>query len=247
MGHLWEEESTLRQWDHLNDAIRSGKPFRKKGSLAEEAESFAALARSLHVVHWAAAQRAAEIFVAESTGLRVLDVACGSGVWGIAIARSDPESKIIAHDLPEMLEITRTYAEQQDVQAQFDYLAGDLRTIDFGEALYDLAILGNIIHSEGERSGRELLVRVHRALKENGRIAIIDIIPEEDRTGPQSSLILAFSMLLDTEEGDLFTLREYKQWLSEAGFTQIETHEIGLPSPMIIARKSGKRKLSPAA
>jgi len=61
--------------------------------------------------------------------------------------------------------------------------------------------------------------------------------PDEERTGPQSSLIVALAMLLDTEEGDLFTLSEYKDWLNEAGFTGIETADINLHSPMIIAHK----------
>jgi hypothetical protein len=45
-------------------------------------------------------------------------------------------------------------------------------------------------------------------------------------------------MLLDTEEGDLFTLSEYTQWLEQAGFVKIETAEIGSHSPMIIAYKA---------
>jgi ubiquinone/menaquinone biosynthesis C-methylase UbiE len=239
MGHLWEDESSLEQWNHLNDAIRSGKPLRKKGAPAEEAASFAGLARSLHVVHWQAAEKAAEILVARDShpGMRVLDVACGSGVWGISIAKADPQSRIVAHDLPEILEITKDHVRRNYVEEQFSYLPGDLGVLDFGEDRFDLAILGNIIHFLGEQSSRVLLKRVYRSLKGSGRIAIIDIIPHEDRTGPQSTLIMALAMLVDTEEGDLFTLSEYGQWLEESGFVKIEIAEIGSHSPMIIAHK----------
>jgi ubiquinone/menaquinone biosynthesis C-methylase UbiE len=239
MGHLWEDERNLRQWDRLNEAIRSGRPVRKKGSLTEEAAGFAGLARSLHVVHWISAERAAQVLGkgGHHAGMKVLDVACGSGVWGIAIAQADRQSQITAHDLPEILEITKVYAKQHQVEDQFTYLPGDLRMMDFGESKFDLAILGNIVHYEGERFSRELLGRMNRSLVDAGRIAIIDIIPEEERTGPQSSLILALAMLLDTEEGDLFTLSEYEHWLTEAGFARIETADISLHSPMIIAHK----------
>ena len=44
-------------------------------------------------------------------------------------------------------------------------------------------------------------------------------------------------MLLDTEEGDLFTLSEYTAWLTEAGFVGVETADISYHSPMILARK----------
>jgi ubiquinone/menaquinone biosynthesis C-methylase UbiE len=239
MGHLFEDERTMEQWNHLNDAIRSGKPLRKAGNPAEEAASFEGLARSLHVVNWVSAGKAAQILGAGSshTGMKVLDIACGSGVWGIAIAMTDPQSRITAHDFPGILKITEAYAKQYHVEKQFTFLSGDLKTTDFGEDRFDLAILGNIIHSEGERSSREFLVRMNRSLKTSGRIAIIDIVPDEGRTAPQSSLIVALAMLLDSEEGDLFTLSEYKQWLEEAGFVQIETSDIGSHSPIIIGHK----------
>ena len=238
MAHLWEEESTLEYWNHLNQVIRSGKPIRKKGSPAEEAASFDALARSLYVVQWKSAQIAAKMFCAPSdVKLNVLDVACGSGVWGIAIAEADPHARIVAHDFAEILEITKNYVTQHHVDEQFTYMAGDLSAIDFGESRFDLAILGNIVHSEGERSSRELFTRIHRSLKNSGRIAIIDILPDNERTGPQSSLIVALAMLLDTEEGDLFTLSEYTAWLTEAGFIGVETADISYHSPMILARK----------
>lgn len=239
MGHLWEDERSLQQWDRLNEAIRSGKPVRKKGNLTEKAESFAGLARSLYVVHDRSAEKAAHVLGAGRThvGMKVLDVACGSGVWGIAIAQADRQSQITAQDLPEILEITKAYVKQHQVEQQFTYLASDLKTVDFGESRCDLAILGNIIHYEGERFSRELLERLNRSLRDKGRLAIIDIIPDEERTGPQSSLILALAMLLETEEGDLFTLLEYKNWLQEAGFARIETADISLHSPMIIAHK----------
>jgi ubiquinone/menaquinone biosynthesis C-methylase UbiE len=235
MGHLFEDEQSLVQWSHMNEAIRTGRPLRKKETLDEEAASFADLARSLSVVNWEPAQRTAKILCAENVGMNVLDVACGSGVWGIAIAQQDPKSHITAHDLPAILEITKGFVKQQNVENQFDYLAGDLRSVNFGESRFDLVILGNIVHSQGEAISRQLLQQMYRSLKNAGRIAIIDIIPNEDRTGPQASLIVALAMLLDTEKGDLFTLSEYREWLHDAGFVKIETIDIGSHSPLIIA------------
>jgi ubiquinone/menaquinone biosynthesis C-methylase UbiE len=234
MGYLWEDDSILEQWNHLNDAIRTGKPLRTRGTPEQEAASYVSLARSLHVVNWKPAQTAAQIL----GGGSVLDVACGSGVWGIAIARADAQSRIVAQDFPEILDITKEYVKHHNVEQQFTYLPGDLKMVEFGDGRFDLAILGNIVHSQGERFSRELLVRVHRSLKETGRIAIIDIIPDEERTAPQSSLIMALAMLLDTEEGDLFTLSEYTRWLHEAGFARIQTTNIDSHSPMILAFKN---------
>jgi hypothetical protein len=56
MGYLFEDERSLEQWNHMNEAIRSGKPLRKKETVEQEAASFAGLARSLSVVNWQPAQ-----------------------------------------------------------------------------------------------------------------------------------------------------------------------------------------------
>jgi 2-polyprenyl-3-methyl-5-hydroxy-6-metoxy-1,4-benzoquinol methylase len=240
MGHIWENEQSLEFWNHLNDAVRTGKPLLMQRTPEDQAASFGALVQSLHVVNAAPAREAAQVLGAGTThpGMVVLDVACGSGVWGIAIALADPAARIVAQDLSKVLEITKRYTEQHQVQNQFEYLPGDLRQIDFGRSRFDLAILGNILHSEGERHSRELLMRIHPALKDSGRVVIIDVIPDEERTGPQASLLVALAMLLDTEEGDLFTLSEYKEWLNEAGYEGFETAGIGSHSPLLIARKS---------
>jgi methylase of polypeptide subunit release factors len=37
-------------------------------------------------------------------GLRALDLGCGSGVWGIAVAEADADAQVTAQDLPKVLE-----------------------------------------------------------------------------------------------------------------------------------------------
>jgi len=39
--------------------------------------------------------------------LNVLDIAAGSGAWGIAFAQSDIGTKVTALDLPNVLEVTK--------------------------------------------------------------------------------------------------------------------------------------------
>lgn len=40
-------------------------------------------------------------------GLRVVDVACGSGVWGIAVAEADQTARVTAQDFAAVLATTR--------------------------------------------------------------------------------------------------------------------------------------------
>jgi hypothetical protein len=50
-------------------------------------------------------------------------------------------------------------------------------------------------------------------------------------------LLFGLNMLLQTEEGNVFTLREYRAWLKAAGFRKVKTVPVPAPSPLILATK----------
>ncbi|MBI3933633.1 MAG: methyltransferase domain-containing protein, partial [Acidobacteria bacterium] len=211
LGSFFESDGLWESWGQLEMAIRTGQPaFRvEQQELAEQ--FFPVLVRTLHVLQRDRASIAARALGAggRRKGLRVVDVACGSGVWGIPHAEADPTTRVTAQDFPAVLKVTRQYLKRHGVTRQYDYLPGDLKTVEFGVGRYDLAILGNIVHSEGEGSSRNLIGRLHRALVPGGRIVIVDMIPDDDRCGPAFPVLFALNMLLNTEHGDTYTLAEY--------------------------------------
>jgi hypothetical protein len=44
-------------------------------------------------------------------------------------------------------------------------------------------------------------------------------------------------MLLHTDQGDIFTLQEYRQWLKGVGFKKVTTIEVPTPLPLILATR----------
>jgi len=168
---------------------------------------------------------------------RILDVAAGSAVWSIPFAEDLSQARVTALDFAQVLDTTRAYAKRHGVGDRFDYIEGNLRDVDLGEGRFDLAVLGNIIHSEGEASTRDLFGRLHRSLRASGRVAILDMIPEDDRSGPVFPLGFALNMLLHTAEGDTYTFAQISQWLKDAGFTAVDRVDIQFHSPMIVATR----------
>ena len=239
MGSMMENDGHWESWGRLSEAIRTGQPVHRVGEKEQAEAFFPDLVRTLHIINWEPARRAAQVLGAGNgrRGLRVVDVGCGSGVWGIAVAEADAQARVTAQDFPAMLAVTREYLQRHGVHDRYDFLPGDLKEVDFGADRYDVALLGNIVHSEGERSSRNLFARLHRALRPGGQIAIADMIPNDDRTGPPFPVFFALTMLLHTPEGDTFTPGEYRQWLREVGFARVETADIGSHSPMIVGTK----------
>ncbi len=171
-------------------------------------------------------------------GLEILDMAAGSGVWGLGFVSLDPTSRVTAIDWPKILdEVMKKYVARLGLAEQFSYMPGNLRQLDFGQERYDLVMLGYICCSEGQEASQDLLAKCYRALKKGGKLVIADFLPDDDRKEAVFPLILAVVLACGATHGNAFTPAEYRQWLTEIGFKKIETLEAPTPSPLIVAVK----------
>ncbi len=239
LGDLLNLDRLWESWGRLTETIRTGKPFSPVEHQKQAEEFFPKLIRGLHVMNREPARRIAEILGAgkKHSGLRVLDVACGSGVWSIAIAEADSRARVTAQDFPGVLGTTAEFVKRHGLTNRYEYLPGDLKQVDFGKERFDLALLGNIVHTEGERSSRDLFRRIHEALHPGGKMVVIDMIPNDERTGPPFPLVFALNMLVNSEYGDTYTIAEFGDWVKTAGFSRMEAADIDFHSPILIAHK----------
>jgi ubiquinone/menaquinone biosynthesis C-methylase UbiE len=228
-------------WAQLSEVVRRGEPARQSvhGDQADT-EFFSQLVQSLHTLSAAAAAVAAGALEHRlpRQPRAVLDVGAGSAVWSLALARPDPQTRVTVVDLPGVVDrVTRPFVDREGLSDQFTFWPGDLRQIDFGEADFDVVILGHICHGEGAERTRGLIERAFRALRSGGQILIAEFVPDDDRRGPLMSLLFALHMLVLTDNGDAFTLAEYTNWLVTAGFVDVRTVAAPAPSPLILATK----------
>lgn len=239
-GGIFKHISTqlIPKWMQLEQIVRSGKPAAAVNQENVGAAFFENFVEDIFPMSYAAAQALADALrVADvKKPVRVLDVASGSGVWGIALAQKSPYVNVIAVDWPGVLPVTKRVAQRHGVGERFKYVAGDLHSADFGRD-FDVATLGHILHSEGETRSRALLKKVFASLAPGGTIAIAEFVANDQRTGPPPVMIFAVNMLVNTETGDTFTFKEISQWLREAGFADIRQLDSPGPSPLILANK----------
>lgn len=228
----------MGNWMKLTEAVRTGEPVTPVNQQDAGAPFFQQFVESLFNNNYEAARGLAHALkVADATEpLRVLDLAAGSGVWGIAFAERSDQVRVTAVDWAEVIPVTQRVVERNNVTERFTFVEGDLMEVDLGED-HAVAILGHILHSEGAERSRALLRRVHDALAPGGTIAIAEFTPDDDRAGPPMPLLFAINMLVHTEAGDTFTFAELSDWLTDAGFTEPRRLEVPAPSPLILATR----------
>jgi ubiquinone/menaquinone biosynthesis C-methylase UbiE len=231
-------EQLIPKWLRISDVVRTGKPVVAVNDRQDSAEFFADFVESLFPLSYAAARALGEhLRVAKATApVNVLDLAAGSGVWGIALAQQSPHVRLTAVDWPEVLKVTERVARRHGLDGRLAKIPGDLLQVDYGHG-HHIATLGHILHSEGRERSRRLLRKTFDALRPGGTIAIMEFVVNRDRTGPPMGLLFAVNMLINTEAGDTFSFEEMREWLREAGFTRPRLLQVPAVSPLVLATK----------
>jgi SAM-dependent methyltransferase len=231
-------EQLIPKWLQLNEIVETGRPAAGVNQEQAGGEFFKEFVNDIFPLSYPAAQNLTRHFLANGAGpaVRVLDLAAGSGVWGIAMAQGAEKVSVTAVDWPEVIPVTRNTVDRFGLGDRFSFIAGDLLQVDFGSG-HTVATLGHILHSEGEERSRKLLKKAFDALAPGGTIAIAEFLVNADRTGPLNGLFFAVNMLVNTDTGDTYSLEEISSWLKEAGFTDVRTLESPGPSPLVLATK----------
>jgi 2-polyprenyl-3-methyl-5-hydroxy-6-metoxy-1,4-benzoquinol methylase len=225
----------LSSWSKLEEVVRSGRPEHHINQEQEGANFFLRFVEDIFPIHYPAAQVLAEALGVKSAPLAVsvLDLAAGSAVWSVAIAQQSLHVRVTAVDWPGVIPVTKKAAARYGLADRYTFIAADLHLANFGRG-HAIAVLGHILHSEGEARSRRLLSKTLEALAPGGTIAIAEILADAQRRTAAPALIFAVNMLVNSDEGDTFTFEEIRGWLQETGFEHVRTVNAPGPAPELI-------------
>lgn len=239
-GAFFRHVSTqlIPKWLELDKVVRTGKPAERVNSEKKGAVFFAEFVEAIFPLSYAAAQALGQhLRLAKTTKpVSVLDLASGSGVWGVALAEQSPHVRVSAVDWPPVLKVTQKIARRHGIHERLTLIPGDLLKVRFGQD-HQVATLGHILHSEGRERSRKLLQKTFDALAPGGTIAIMEFLVNQDRQDPVVGLLFAVNMLVNTDEGDTFSFEEISDWLREAGFIKPRLLKVPAVSPLVLATK----------
>lgn len=222
----------------LAAVVRKGGTLTEEGTVEPENPIWVEFAHSMAPMMRMPAELIAKIVAAEIPGeCKVLDIAAGHGLFGIAVGRHNPKAQITAVDWAPVLAVADENAEKAGVAGRHSKIAGSAFDVDFGSG-YNAVLITNFLHHFDIATNESLLRKVHAALAPGGMALTLEFIPNEDRISPPIDASFSMMMLGSTPHGDAYTFSEYDRMFLKAGFARNEMRELApTPQRVIVSYK----------
>ncbi|MGI9658710.1 MAG: methyltransferase [Gaiellaceae bacterium] len=228
--HFWQA------FGRVSEAAVTGKSVGHHSATAPQEELWEQFAEGSLPTAMAVAARLPELVDTSRPGMRILDVAAGSGAYGITLARACPESHVTFLDWPNVLDVTLRHAKRMGVGDRCDTIAGSAFDLEWGGP-YDIVVAGHFLHHFSRQTCVDVIRKARAALAPDGVFATSEFVADERREEPGFALLFAVAMLVWTDEGDAYTLSELESLLAKGGLPDVSHHVApGDPASWLIAR-----------
>ena len=229
MGHiLMHHHFLVEGWSHLDTAVRTGRPVRKRSSHeANDGERESFLMGMFNLASLLAPRVAKEIDLRGRR--RLLDLAGGPGTYAIHFCLQHPHLTAVIHDLPT----TRPFAEQTvarfGLADRIAFAAGDILTDPIATG-FDVVWISHLLHSEGPAACATILAKAVKALDAGGQLLIQEFILDDNRTAPLHPALFSLNLLLGTPAGQAYSQGELADLMATAGLRDVRRLPMVLPN-----------------
>ncbi len=230
--------AVLEPYNHLADVVRTGRTVLPgDGTVEPENPVWVLFAETMGPMMGPMAGPLGAVVLEGSTDpMHILDIAAGHGLFGIEIAKQNPQARITGLDWAPVLRVALENARKAGVHERYNMLPGSAFEVDYGGP-YDAVLLTNFLHHFDVPTNVGLLKKVRSSLKPGGRAATLEFVPNEDRVSPPMPAAFSMTMLTTTSAGDAYTLSELTAMYNDAGFSGITAHPIPMsPHTVVMGR-----------
>jgi SAM-dependent methyltransferase len=227
----------MGHWADLPAVAASGVPVAADTNDVPEIEFWEELVSAIAPLSVPSVLVAAEkLGLAQAGEVSILDVGGGSGIFSALWLAMNPQARSTQIDWANVNRIATAFTAQHGVTDRFDTIDGDFHTVDFGTAEHDIGVYSHLAHQESPEDNVAVFRKFRQALKPGGTLVINDFVVDNERSGPPFALIFHTEMLLRTRHGATWTGDTYRDWLGQAGFTDVSFHPTQTPATLIFAR-----------
>ncbi|WP_340540215.1 class I SAM-dependent methyltransferase [Nocardioides sp. GXZ039] len=222
VAEFWSEV-LAEQWDSLEDSIRTGTPAADFYGWLEERPD---MRERFHAMLAGIAESLSPAAV-EALGPisgHIVDVGGGHGAYATALLSANPGTEATIVDLPGALEVARARVQQAGLADRVHFVPADVtEPLDLPADTFSVALLFNMLHGFDGPANRRLLGSVHRSLRPDGRVAVVEQLaggpPSDDLAG---AFVSVFSLnLFHTQGGQAPHEDDLRGWLADAGFVDV--------------------------
>lgn len=207
-------------WGRLADCARKGEPAFPPGAhLGADPARTRRFALGMH--SRALGMAPAVLPAIDPQGAStLLDIAAGPGTFSRMLAEKHPALQVTQFELPAVQEVARELTSGSSAAGRIRFHPGDYHEDELPGG-YDLALLCGAIHQETGAFALTLFERIKATLNSGGRLLIVDMMLEPDRTGPLFSNLFSINMMLTSPNGRVHTAAMLDALLQQAGFSRV--------------------------
>jgi cyclopropane fatty-acyl-phospholipid synthase-like methyltransferase len=242
----WQNHINYRAMSHFVEAIRANSNVGLEEFGGTESTLYERLAHDdqLENIFQAAMESIsvqANAMLVRSLDLRdtkyLVDVGGGNGTNIVAFARKFPHLRAAVFDSASVCEIAKENIAKERLSDRLDVWPGDCFCDPFPEGV-DAILFAHFFTIWSEEHNRQLLRKCFESLPRGGAVIIFNMMQLDTENGPLGAAMGSpYFLTLATGEGMLYTWREYKQWMRDAGFRSIKNRALPRDHGLIIGKK----------